>query len=237
MSIEHDCAQYSDEWYKLHIGIPTSSGFHNIITPAGVPTRGDKRNKYMFKLIAERLLQQSMDGGYSSYWMKRGREVEIEAATAFEQQGGMTRGWYLDKVGFVTDDKQKFGASPDRVLKRHGGSVKHGLEIKCPSPWVQVEYLLRGPEDNYKPQLQGAMYVCGYDAMHLWSYHPLMPPVHFIAEADEDYQAKLAKELFFFCNELDVETDRARRMGPFKLAELLRLSAEMADSGEEIRFN
>jgi hypothetical protein len=230
MSIEHNCAQYSDEWHTLRMGKPSASQFHHIITPTGVPTRGDRRMKYMFKLIAERLLQQSMDGGYQSYWMKRGHEIEDEAAEAFGRQ--ITRGWYMDKIGLVTNDHNTVSASPERVMKRHGSAIKQCVEIKCPSPWVQIEYILRGPEDNYKPQVQGQMFVGGYQAAHLWCYHPLMPPVHFIAEADEDYQRKLAKELFFFCSELDVETDRARRAGPYKLAELLKLSAEMAPGAE-----
>jgi hypothetical protein len=31
----HDVAQYSDEYDRLRLGIPTSSNFHKIITPQG----------------------------------------------------------------------------------------------------------------------------------------------------------------------------------------------------------
>lgn len=234
MSIEHDCEQYSDEWHRLRLGIPTTSEFHNIFTPGGIPTRGDKRKRYMFKKIAERLIQQSMDDTFKGYWTKRGKEIEGDASIAFAGHEDIAKlivgGWHMRKSGFWTTNDGKVGASPDRVLQRKMGlPPTEGVEIKCPSPWVQVEYLLEGPEDNYKPQVQGHMLVCGFRRVHLFSYHPLMPSVHKTFEREDDYCDKLARELFAFCNELDVETDRARRIGPFKLAELLRLSAEMAD--------
>jgi hypothetical protein len=65
--------------------------------------------------------------------------------------------------------------------------------------------------------------------MHLWCWHPNMPPVHVETARDDEFIEKLAKELWHFCNELDAEIDRARRKGPYVLAKLLKLSAEMAD--------
>jgi hypothetical protein len=218
-----DCEQYSDEWYKARLGIPTASQFHNIITPLGAPTRGDRRRKFMYRLIAERLLQQSMDDRFQNFWTKRGHDLEDEATKRFMFHIRRRITW--DRIGFVTTDDGKIGASPERLSSNR----KEGLEIKCPSPWVQVEYLLEGTEENYKPQVQGHMLVCGLDIMHLWCWHPQMPPVHVPTPRDDDYIKKLSRELWHFCNELDSETDRALRKGPYKLSELLRLSAEMAD--------
>jgi hypothetical protein len=39
MPIFHDVAQYSEEYDRLKIGIPTSSNFHKIITPQGNPSK------------------------------------------------------------------------------------------------------------------------------------------------------------------------------------------------------
>jgi hypothetical protein len=228
--IEHHFEQYSDDWYRARLGIPTASHFHNIITPTGVPTRGDRRKKYMYRLIAEKLLKQAMDDSFSGYWVKRGRELETEAADAFLRQSGLGGSWALHKVGFCTTNDGKVGCSPDRVLRRgEHRDTDEGVEIKCPSPWVQVEYLLEGPEDNYKPQVQGHMLICGYPCMHLWAYHPNMPAVHIRTQRDDLFVEKLARELYYFCNETEIEYERATRMGPYKLAELLRLSAEIQD--------
>lgn len=223
--IIHQCEQRSDEWYRLRIGIPTASQFHNVITPLGAPTKGDRRAKYRYRLVAERLLAQSMDDRFENFWTRRGKELEGQARDAFVGQLDGCTG--VETVGFITTDDGKIGASPDGFLQFKGKRRQEGLEIKCPAPWVQVEYLLEGLESNYKPQVQGHMLVSGAKVMHLWCFHPAMPPVHIRTERDEDYIHKLAVELWHFCNELDAETERAQRIGPYKLAELLRLSAEM----------
>jgi hypothetical protein len=223
----HQCEQRSDEWYRLRMGIPTSSQFHNILTPLGAPTTGDRRAKYKFRLVAERLLQQSMDDRFENYWTRRGLELEKKAREAFVASLDGCTG--VETVGFITTDDGKIGASPDGFLRLKGKRSDEGLEIKCPSPWVQVEYLLEGLESNYKPQVQGHMLVGGFKTMHLWCFHPAMPPVHIQTFRDTDYIQKLARALFDFCNELDAETDRAQRKGPYKLAELLKLSAEMGN--------
>jgi hypothetical protein len=222
----HLCKQGTDDWYRIKIGIPSASQFHNILTPTGAPTTGDRRAKYKFRLVAERLLQQSMDDRFENYWTKRGKELEHQAREAFVDARNCTG---IDEVGFVTTDDGKIGASPDGFLLIDGKRSREGLEIKCPSPWVQVEYLLEGLENNYRPQVQGQMLVAGLECMHLWCWHPNMPEVHLPTLRDDDYIKKLARALFDFCNELDAETDRARRKGTYKLAELLRLSAEVGD--------
>jgi hypothetical protein len=224
----HLCKQGTDDWYRIKLGIPSASQFHNVLTPTGAPTTGDRRAKYKFRLVAERLLRQSMDDRFENFWTKRGKELEPQAREAFVATLNGCSG--IDEVGFVTTDDGKIGASPDGFLIwQDGRTPREGLEIKCPSPWVQVEYLLEGLETNYKPQVQGQMLVGGLAAMHLWCFHPNMPAVHVLTLRDDDYIKKLARALFDFCNELDAETDRALRKGSYKLAELLRLSAEVRE--------
>ena len=59
MTKEHACEQYSDDWFRLRLGIPTASQFHNIVTPLGRPTDNRERRKYMLRLVAERLLSDA----------------------------------------------------------------------------------------------------------------------------------------------------------------------------------
>lgn len=226
----YDCEQRSDEWFRLRLGIPTASEFNNIITPTGVPTRGDRRKKYMFRLIAERLLQQSMDDRFENNWTRRGKNLEPDAIAAFAAHTKLNPE-QLAPVGFITTDDGRIGCSPDYMIRPRGknAKVRTAVEMKCPSPWVQVEYLLEGIEDNWKPQVQGQIMIGEFQQQHLWTWHPNMPPVHIVTERDDDFIEKMAKELYFFCNELDIETDRARRMGPYSLAKILKLSAELRD--------
>jgi hypothetical protein len=59
MSKIYRCEQGSMDWYRLRMGIPTASQFHKIVTPGG--KLSEQRHAYMYRLIAERLLMESMD--------------------------------------------------------------------------------------------------------------------------------------------------------------------------------
>jgi hypothetical protein len=209
--IVHTVEQRSEAWFELRRGIPCTSGFQNIVTPKGVPTTGERRRKYMARLIAERLFGYSMNDKFENEWTLRGKELEPRAAEAFARDTGCE---LLDGC-FITSDDGKIGCSPDRIIKPAYGDadVREGLEIKCPSPWQHLDYLLNGAGNDYKPQVQGQILVGEFDIMHFWAWHPQAPPCHVATTRDDAFIAKLVKELFFFCNDLDAETERARAMG------------------------
>lgn len=227
----YPCEQYSEEWTRRRIGIPTASGFHNIITPTRKPTDNKDRKKYKYRLVAERLLQQCMDDNYESYWMRRGSELEDQAIQALKKHTNRIQ--EIRKVGFYTALGDKVGASPDgeAALRAHFGvEMVDGVEIKCPKPDTQVEYHVAGLGDNYKAQVQGQMYVCRWDRVHFWSFHPSMPPFYQVSHRDEDFIVKLEPALLAFCAELDEAEAHCRGLGSYRLAEKLRLSDEMAEA-------
>ena len=91
----------------------------NVLTPTGAPTKGDRRNKYKFRLVAERLLQQSMDDRYESYWMRRAKELEPQARTSFV--GFLSNCGGIEEVGREIDDVvgASVGDNRHRSLARH----------------------------------------------------------------------------------------------------------------------
>ena len=105
MPIFHDVAQYSEEYDRLKLGIPTSSNFHKIITPQGKPSK--QWREYACVLIAERILQQKIEL-YNSPAMERGLIVEAEAADWYEFDHDVT----AQKIGFITDDNHTWDAVP-----------------------------------------------------------------------------------------------------------------------------
>jgi hypothetical protein len=207
----HRVEQGSEAWFDLRKGIPCTSGFQNIITPKGAPTTGERRRKYMHRLIAERLFGYSMEDKFENFWTLRGKELEPRAAAAFAAELDCE----LDDGCFITTDDEKLGCSPDRIVhnKFADVSIREGVEIKCPSPWQQVGYVLEGPGDNYRQQVQGQLMVGEFDVMHFWAWHPQAPPYHFPTTRDDAFIAKLARELYFFNEELEAETERARTQG------------------------
>jgi hypothetical protein len=216
--IFHQVEYGSDDYWRLKIGMPTASGFANVVTPKGAPTTGDRRKRYMYRLIAERLMRTSLEDQFETYWTRRGKQLEPKAADEFAEENQCT----LAPGGFYTTANKKIGCSPDRLIMVKGGNCREALEIKCPKPETHIGYLLDGPGDAYRPQVQGELLVTGFDAMHLFSYHPQMPPFHVVTLRDEVFIAKLKTELYTFCCELDDETARAKKLGPYTLSETLK---------------
>ena len=105
MPIYHDVVQYSEEYDRLRLGIPTSSNFHKVITPQGKPSK--QWREYACVLIAERILQHKIEF-YNSPAMERGLIVEAEAADWYEFDQDVT----VQRIGLITDDKHTMGAVP-----------------------------------------------------------------------------------------------------------------------------
>jgi len=189
-----DCEQGDDEWFQARLGIPTASEFSNIITPA----KGDyskSATTYMHKLIAETITGKEATG-FMSIWMERGKETEAEARSYYE----FTQGVEVEQVGFIYRDERKLiGCSPDGILNK-----TKGLEIKCPSPGVMVNYLLNPAlPSEYIPQLQGSMLVTGFDEWDFIAYHSDFDEQLIITvKRDREYISKLEMYLNKFITEL-----------------------------------
>ena len=187
MPVHHDVAQYSEEYDRLKLGIPTSSHFHKIITPQGKPSK--QWREYACFLIAERILQQKIDL-YHSPAMERGLIVEAEAADWYEFDQDVT----VRKVGFITDDNRTLGCSPDRLVGDDGL-----LEIKAPLPQTQVEYWISGEiHERFRPQLQGQLYITQRRWVDVVCWHDVLPKIVMRVEPDEKFIEALGRELKIF---------------------------------------
>lgn len=178
-----DCEQGEKEWFAARAGRPTASNFDKVLTPSGKPSTQVK--SYMHTLLAEALSTKPLES-FSSQWMERGKIVEQEAADfyAFDQDVEVQR------IGLCYQDERRlWSCSPDGLVGEVGG-----LEIKCPSPHYHIQYLLAGVlPGQYKPQVQGSLWVTGRDWWGFMSYHPSLPPLIVRVERDEAYIGRLAK--------------------------------------------
>lgn len=198
MSIVHRVEQNTEAWRKLRLGIPTASRFGDIVTPSGEPRSGELPKKYLCELLAERLTGEPVEK-YVTAWMARGAALEGDAIAAFCRRTGLEVG----RTGFVTTNDGTIGCSPDGVIASvSGDNSRTGVEVKVPAPQTLVYYLVYGLGDNYKAQVQGQMYVGGFDVMHLWAWHPTLPALHVVSERDEGFIKKLDIALAEFCHSL-----------------------------------
>ena len=219
----HDVAQYSDEYDRLRLGIPTSSNFHKIITPQGKPSK--QWREYACVLIAERILQQKIEF-YNSPAMERGLIVEADAVDWYEFDQDVT----TQRVGFITDDNHTLGCSPDRLVGAEGL-----LEIKAPLPHTQVDYWISGEiSERFRPQLQGQLYISQRSWVDIVCWHDVLPKLVMRVEPDEKFIEALDRELLIFNYFIDRVMDKIRATNDlaippsrFALKAALRASVEM----------
>lgn len=189
--IIHNCQQGTDEWRKVRVGIPTASCFGKIIK-ASTMKKSDQRSDYMYELVEELLTGEPKET-YSSKAMERGTRLEPEAINNYSFMNDIE----VDQVGFITDDKGNYGASPDGLLGKNGG-----LETKCPNLKTHHGYIKAKRLPNlYKPQVLGGILVAEKDYWDFKSYFPCAIPFE-IRVHREDYEKDieiLKYELLEFC--------------------------------------
>ena len=205
-----DVEQGTEEWLALRLGIPTASNFHQIITPGG--DLSDSSRKYMARLLAERLLNESMEAPLDKLeHIERGRLDESDAVHAFEFENDCE----TVRLGFITTDDGRWGASLDRAFI---GGI---LEVKCPSPQVHLQYYMDGFGKAYKVQVQGQLLVATKDGLDIdeaarWSFNRRLPPVLTRTPRDKAFIAKMRSHLDRFSDELDEHERTLRAAGYFE---------------------
>lgn len=205
--IEHPVEAGSDAWRKLRMGIPTASSFDKIITPAKAELSASSRT-YAYKLICERLLNAPTDTLDGIEWIEHGKAMEPFAIKQYEFVTDVA----TRPCGFFTTNDGLIGATPDRVIVGQPA----GVEIKSPAPWTQLGYLLDGPGNAYRPQIQGQLFVCEFEWADLYGFHVRMPAARIRTVRDEPYIAKLRAALALFTEQLAEMTDRAQKLGVFQ---------------------
>ena len=158
-----DCEQGSEEWLQARLGIPTATGFENIVTATG--KKSSSQIKYMAELIEESIIGLQ-DESFKSRFMERGNQLEPLARSAYEFITGNS----VTQVGGVyLDDKKEVMVSPDGLIPE----LKKGLEIKCPKMSTHIRYLLEGGlPSEYVIQVQANLWVTGYETWDFVSYCP-----------------------------------------------------------------
>ncbi len=157
----------STEWLNHRLGIPTASMAHKLLTPAKLEFSKQARG-YAFRLVAEKLLNESLDSIDYIDHVQRGKDLEPQAVQMYE----MLEEVETKPVGFITLDDMSAGATPDRLIVDRAAC----LEVKAPSGPVHLEYLVDGFGADYILQAQMQAYVGEFEYVDRYSYHPALPP-------------------------------------------------------------
>lgn len=198
------CEQGSPEWQRAHIGRPSASQFHRIMTPKTLkPSASQER--YIADLLAGWALDMPLDERVTQF-MERGMDLEAKAVEWYE----LVRDEECEKVGFILHDTLEVGCSPDRLVWEDGL-----LEVKCPSAAIHLMYVLGFDSviADYRLQAQGQLWLTGRSWIDCLSYHPDLPPSLNRYERDEEVIAALEHNVFAFLRRLDGAKAACRKFG------------------------
>lgn len=205
-----ECPQRSDEWFRLHMGLPTASEFYKCMAKAG-PRGGTSHKEYVMRENYKRMLAGELLTGEprESEWFgnrhtERGKEREDEARALY----GLDHDCEPVTVGFVVNGN--CGASPDSLI---GANT---LEIKDVLPHRQIERLQDGTlPSEHKWQVIGCLLV-KEDAEYadFMSHSRGLPPLYVRTYRDKVKAelAELREGIDKFCAERDFLVKWVRAM-------------------------
>jgi len=181
--LEHE--QGSNEWFAARLGRPSASMFNKFITSAGKASTS--ADSYINELIAERLTGLRVPI-YVNEHMERGTRLEPEAREMYE----FVTDQKVTEYGFILDDSEEFGCSPDGLVGEDGG-----IEIKCPADSTMIGYHRNNKSfiNKYKQQIMGCMMITGRSWWDLMAYSETIPHLIVRVERDDEYIEKLAAEI------------------------------------------
>ncbi len=200
--IINECEQGGEQWFAEKLGKPSASRFSEIITTTGTPSKS--KEGYLYELAAETISGISAIG-YKNANMQEGNDRESESRALYE----LIHDVEVEQVGVIyRDDFKLFLCSPDGLVNR-----ERGLEMKNVLPKTQVKYLLAGtlPTD-YLQQVQGSLYITGYDRWDFLAYSPGLPPFILEVRRDEAWIPKLETALYEFAEDLRKMVERLRAL-------------------------
>lgn len=200
----HEVEQGSDAWRALRVGIPTASSFARLVTGTGAPSKSI--SGYARELAAELFAGKSLDAFDGNLWMDRGKEKEAEAVALYE----FTHEVSVQRVGFITNDANTAGCSPDGLVGDDAG-----LEIKCLKAESHIEVVQYHAKHGkcppkYTPQVQGSLWITGRAHWLQMFYHPDLPPLVVRNVPDLEWHAKLAAAVEQLITERDAALEAMR---------------------------
>jgi hypothetical protein len=186
--------QRSDAWYNIKAGRVTGTSFAELVSKES--TIGYKRlvNRLASEIIIGKADER--DKSYTNELMEESLDMEADAKNKYEE---ITEA-YIDDVGFITPDKGEFtewiGVSPDGLIDEHENKYRGGLETKCSLAKTHIGYIEAGVLPNeYKHQVQGALFVTGLEYWDFMSYYPGMKPFVIRVVKDEKMHEEYTERL------------------------------------------
>jgi hypothetical protein len=187
--IRDDIEQGSEEWRRLHFGVPSASNFKSILATSSEEKK--TRTGYLRKLVAQIVTGEDRPD-YKSANMLRGNMEEDGLRRAYS----LVTDNEVRRIACGIDDELCGGviASPDGLIGDDGG-----LELKSMFADLLVGILARETiPPEHVAQVQGNMFVFNRAWWDVCIGASGMPLFIRRVPRDEEYCARLAKEIAAF---------------------------------------
>ena len=171
----YDLIQGSEEWHKGRTGILTVSNLKHILTTATLKeANNDKTRMLAYEMAAQRITEY-VEPSYDGFEMMRGHVEEVYAKELYTESYSP-----VNDCGFIVNNSLGFniGYSPDAVI---GGKGKEcaGIEVKSRIQKYQIQTIaldeIPTKPDDYTMQLQGGLFVTGWEYIDFVSYSNGLP--------------------------------------------------------------
>ena len=163
MKIWPSMEQRSDAWFRARAGRLTASNFKKVLTPKGIDSQS--WHNLALEMCCSRIRPDEIQWEGNRH-TDRGTEQEPEAREEFSRIMGLE----VEQVGFIVQDNELVGCSPDGMIKING-EYAAGVEFKCPISTIHTQYILDDVlPDKYKAQVHGSMIVTGLPYWYFMSY-------------------------------------------------------------------
>lgn len=175
-----ECKQGSPEWLQGRAGLTTASMFGEAIgrlkKASGDKKAGDwtdKAEQIAAETALELITGQPWGDTFQNYAMRRGSEEEWNAREAYMRKYDLD----VTESGIAISPDRQFGYSTDGEVERKGAdSARGGIEIKTPLNGLKLLRMLEsGDTGEYEHQMQGGMWLCGWDFI---DYIMWIPELH-----------------------------------------------------------
>ena len=187
--IIHDIDQQSEAWFEARCGRVTGTRFKALVAKETTDTYKDLVTNISCEMIIGKAEET-----YSNAMMEYGLETEPEARKEYSELFGVE----VKQAGFfIPDEDHKYhewiGISPDGLLQDNAM-----IEIKCPLARTHMEYIEADKlPSEYRHQVQGQLFVSGFDYCDFVSYVPGMKlfVVRVLPDPElfKEYEARLDK--------------------------------------------
>ena len=170
--------QGGEDWLRARVGVCTASRFADARAKLSKASKngnaGDPAGdaiKYAWMLAVETIAGEPLDETFTTYAMRRGRDLEPQARAVYEARTGA----WVEEVSLILTDDSRFGYSADGFRDDDGL-----IEIKCPMACDKLGAVWSSPETahlEYIDQINGGLWITGRKYCDLIIYCPWLAPV------------------------------------------------------------